>query len=288
MTQSLNSIAKAAYTDSAAKVDTESAENEATAAAEFLDIARRCAKDVLGEAADGLPWRYTPWADAAADTEEAIAALAPGRAHNFALHYVRTEDTTTFALAAACVSCGCRTVTPVASLQHLGQLLEEADGQDVWHGDDDTVTDEGPLAPVERLESKAALVAGLLRRMLARHPEAGLSVEFASAYGHHAGVGAGILRLAAENAEAVMDVVQVLGDEAVVTISDGGHGAYAYRWARVSLRLDDVEVEISGATLLSEEETAAWRAEQHQADTNAPEIEDSELTPAVAETGGDR
>ncbi|MER7930526.1 hypothetical protein ABTY96_46710 [Streptomyces sp. NPDC096057] len=274
MDQTLNTLARAAYTASAAKADSDSAADEAAAGREFLDIARRCAKDVLGEAANDLPWRYTPWAQSPEGSEEAVAVLEPGRAHSFALHYIRTDDSVTFALAASCVGCGCRTLTPVISLQHLGQLLEEADGQDQHRDDDSAAEEPGPLATADRLESAAGWVSALLRQIVARHPEAGLTTEFASIYGHHVGTPGGSLRLGAATAEAVMEIAPALGAEAVVTVSDGGHGAYVFRWARVSYDVGDFEVQISGSTRLSDEEEAAWRA-THTG------------TPGAAETGGE-
>lgn len=292
--QTLNSLAKAAYTASVTTSDAESAEMEARAAEEFLSVARRCARDVLGEAADVLPWRYTPWAESAEGTEEAIADLAPGRAHSFALHYICTDSSVVFGLAATCVGCGCRTITPVSSLQHLGQLLDEADGQDEQHHDDGATDKPGPLAGIDGLTSAAEQVAQLVRRLVARHPEAGLRVDFASAYGHHApggvrgGAGGGSLRLSAKSAETVLDIVQTLDDQAGVKTSTEDSGAWVSRWVTASYSSGEFEVQISGHTRLSDEETAAWRAERHQADTDVTETASSELTPAVDETGGER
>ncbi|MFF6985646.1 hypothetical protein [Streptomyces sp. NPDC010273] len=264
MDQTLNALARAAYADSAARVDTESAENEAAAAEAFLAVARRCANDVLGEASEVLPWRYTPWAESAEGTEEAVAALAPGRAHSFALHYTCTEDSVVFALAATCVGCGCRTLTPVISLQHLGQLLEEADAQDEQHQADERPDDPGPLASVDALRSAAEHVAGFLQRMVARHPEAGLSVEFASAYGHHTGGRSGSLRLAARSADAVIEIAQSQGDAFAVTEQIEDRGPHVSRWVTAAYSTDDIELQVSGYSYLSDEDAATWRASQPQ------------------------
>ncbi|MFJ3794986.1 DUF6195 family protein [Streptomyces sp. NPDC090088] len=266
MSQSLNTAAKDAYTSQAADDNAQNAENEAKAAEEFLTAARRCAREVLGEAADELAWEYTPWDRAPKDTEEALASLDPGRFHSFALRYTCAAEPVDvqFALMATCVSCGCRQFTRVTSLAQLGQLLAEADQLAAQHQDDEPAREVAePLACLAGLPDRATLMTQVATRLLALHSDAGLRVDLASLYGHADRDISGELHLKATSAEAAARTARALGVEAEVRVFGDAH-SYVMRRANATTTVDGISIQLSGYTRLPDDEAAAWLAEQEQ------------------------
>ncbi|MEU1276503.1 DUF6195 family protein [Streptomyces sp. NPDC005799] len=264
---SLNDIAKAAYADQASVDAEQQAAHESEAAEEFLAAARHVARNVLGEAAEVLPWQYTPWAQAAKDTEEATAALAPGLHHTLALRYAYTQDDerAQFGLVQTCVSCGCRIVTEVTSLHHLGKLLDEADGPGQAHADGRNGAEgDGPFGCADSLLEQATSLVQLVRRLVARHPQAGVAVDMASLLSHSSGSTTGRLRLETTTAEAAAEVAASLGMD-VTTEVTGASGSYVFRRTRGLCTVDGIEVQIEGYTQLPDDEAAAWRSQQDQA-----------------------
>lgn len=258
-------LARAAY---AARtiVDAEQlAEREGKAAEEFLTVARSTARDVLGEPADDLPWRYTPWAQAPEDTEEATAALPPGIRHRFALRYAHTVegDSSTrvgLALVQTCNSCGCTKTRDVTSLEHLGQLIDQAESVSHTTSDAQDSGESQPLKAIAMLHTLAGRIGELAHRLT----DAGLTVDMASIYSSSTGSTTSKLRADSDTAEAVIDAAATLGLEVKVDVHVTAGGTYVFRRADASGIFDGIAVDIIGHTQLPAEEADAWRAQQNQ------------------------
>ncbi|MEU9149163.1 DUF6195 family protein [Streptomyces sp. NPDC048417] len=265
MSQSLIAAARAAYTGRTVESDAQRAENEAKAASEFIADAHRCARDILGEAADVLSWDYTPWDRSPKDTEEATAVLDPGHHHSFALRYSRMTEPTevAFALLATCVTCGCHTVNEVSSLAHLGQLLEMADQSDAQHQEQAQGVAE-PLECLADLPGRASLLKQVAARLTALYPKASLRIDTAVIWTHADGDGSSELHLRATSAESAAKVAQSLG-AASVTKTTGDANSYVMRRTNATATVDGITVQLAGYTRLSDDETAAWLAEQQPA-----------------------
>lgn len=257
-------LARAAYAARSIVDAEELADRESKAAEEFLTSARRTARDVLGEPADDLPWRYTPWVQAREDTEEATAVLPPGIRHQFALRYahIMQSDASTcveLALVQTCNSCGCSEACEVTSLEHLGQLLEQADGIGQPHGDTHEVGESQPLTAIAALQDLTTRISELAHRLA----EAGLTVDTASVFSTSSGATTCKMRAEADTAEAVVTTATSVGLDVDVDIHATA-GTYVFRRARASGDVGGVELQLSGYTQLPVDEAAAWQAQQNQ------------------------
>lgn len=238
------------------------------ARAEFLRMARSCASSTLAADAGKLDWQYTPADGLPEDAEEARALLAPGRLEYLRYRIDHAQETVSFALVQPCLACGHDRINDVTSLFHLGQLLDQGDDQhpavDVREEPADSVS--GPLAGIETLKIRAACVARLARRLLAEHPEAGLTVQFASGYGHQDGGGNSELHLKAASLEAALPVAAALGIELTTQVTSAV-SAYRFRRGDGCATVDGIQVQLAAYTQLTEDEVNAVRTEQDQAAT---------------------
>lgn len=132
-------------------------------------------------------------------------------------------------------------------------------------------TEKDPLAAVVALEAATFRVGQLARRLLAEHADAGLAVPDVYVFAHDDGDTTAELKLSTGSVDGARTVARALGIEPETKMSDH---SLAFVFERVwgETVIDGIKVKISGRRQLSDEETAAWRAEQGQAaaeDTNA-------------------
>lgn len=262
----------------AAKIDraARQAERQAEEREDFLRTADNRATELFGPAADNLPWQYTPEQDLPEYTSEATAPLPPARGHD--LHLACTfhamQGSVGFSLVETCRSCTSQTTTAVRSLAELGELLDETETAKHYGsstGQDDGQTAEpGPLAAIEELETHAARLARLARRLLAEHPDTGLTVQYTSLYGHERGGGRAELHLNADSTAAVRQVADAIGAEAELRVS-GTTRHFLFRHATAKTTHDGVDVELTACDQLPDDEATAWLTEHaHAFETEDP------------------
>ena len=121
-----------------------------------------------------------------------------------------------------------------------------------------------PLAAVVALEAATFRVGQLARRLLAEHAGADLVVPDVYAFAHDDGDTRAELKLSSGSVDGARTLARALGIEPETKMSDI---SLAYVFERVwgETVIDGIKVKIGGRRRLSDEETAAWRAEQDQA-----------------------
>lgn len=267
MTNDLITAAQAAHAAYLAeqaqeKADTAIAEEESQA--DFLRGAAAHAVELLGSAAEGLPWISTP--ELAPHTYAATAALAPLRAHDVHLNLRLDAYTGVYSLALvrSCRSCTEQLTDQVESLTDLGRLLDDGQPHDEDGGENAADDQEpGPLAAVEQAEQRAASVAALVRRLLAQHPDGGLTVDTVAVFGQDDGAGSAQLRIKANRLDALRSIAAAMGQK-VSTRVTGTHPGMVLEHGTVTFTSDDTEVQVRAYTQLPEDEAAAWLAQQNQ------------------------
>lgn len=260
-------LALTTYTESKAMEAEEAGDRFERERDEFMKRARGCASSTLSEDAGDLDWQYTPAASLPDSVEEARALLAPGR-----LEYLRyradyaDEDnmSVAFELVQPCLACGHDRITEVTGLFHLGQILSQPEDQRPTAGEGEGLAAPGPLAGIDALQARADRVTRLARNLVAEHPDASLTVRFATVVGHQDGGNRAELQLRAASVGAAAAVAKALGTELVTQISST-IPAYVFRRGDVTVTVDGIEVQLSAHTRLTDDEAAAWRAEQPQA-----------------------
>ncbi|WP_143677061.1 hypothetical protein [Streptomyces scabiei] len=229
----------------------------------FLQYARSHAAMALSEAAGELVWQYVT--EGLPDqVEEARAVLAPGRPDylRYRLDHAADSVEVSFDLVQPCFACGTDRVSPVTGLFHLGELLHEEP-----HPDPAGQSEPGPLAASEALNARTSDVSRLFRRLMSRHPDAGLTVSSIVCIAYPDTDGSTQLEIQAASADAVREVAAGIGAEITSRHSDtpGPYGAVVEH-AKAKGRLGaDIEVSVRGYTRLTDDEAAAWRAQQCQA-----------------------
>jgi hypothetical protein len=132
-------------------------------------------------------------------------------------------------------------------------------------------TERDPLAAVVALEAATFRVGQLARRLLAEHSGAGLVVTDAHVFAHDDGDTTGELLLFTSDVDGARRVARALGAEPETKMSDFSR-VFVFERVWGETVIDGIKVKITGRRTLSDEETAAWRAEQDQAaavDTSA-------------------
>ncbi|MBK3572635.1 hypothetical protein JHN63_02105 [Streptomyces sp. MBT65] len=258
-------LALTTYTESKAAEADAAGDHLEQEKADFIELARACAGSTLSKDAGELDWRYT---NGLPETiQEAHALVAPGRLEylRYRAYYSDKDDTSfAFELVQPCLACGVDRVDAVGNLFRLGQLLSESEDDDHTPADDsDGEAAPAPLAPIDALQVRAARMTRLARRLADEHPDAGLKVRYATVAGFEDG-GRGELQLRAASAEAAASVATALGAEMVTEIRSS-IPPYVFRRGDVTVAVDGIEVQLSGHTQLTDEEAAAWHAEQDQA-----------------------
>ncbi|CBG73469.1 hypothetical protein SCAB_64661 [Streptomyces scabiei 87.22] len=231
----------------------------------FLQYARSHAAMTLSEAAGELVWQYVT--EGLPDqVEEARAVLAPGRPDylRYRLDHSVESVEVAFDLVQPCFACGTDRVSPVTGLFHLGELLHQEP-----HPDPDPAGQPGPgpLAASEALDARTWDVSRLFRRLMSRHPDAGLTISSIVCIAYAETDGSTQLEIQAASADAVREVAAGIGAEFTSRHSDtpGPYGAVVEH-AKAKGRLGaDIEVSVRGYTRLTDDEAAVWRAEQGQA-----------------------
>lgn len=260
-------LAVTTYTEGGSSAEDQAAEQAAQEQAQFLKYARGCAGSTLAHAAAELDWQYTA-ADRLPDqVEEARALLSPGRLEYLRYrmdHHTDPDATVDLELVQPCWACGQDRISPVASLFQLGQLLAETDDQ-AHGGDEDQAQEPGPLAAVEELETHMARLTRLARRLLIEHPDAGLTVQYVSLFGHENGGGRAEVHFKADGLGALFEVAGALGAEVTVKVSST-HPSYVFEHGTARVTVGGVDVELTGYRKLPDDEAATWRAQQDQAD----------------------
>ncbi|MCX5601560.1 hypothetical protein OOK29_25760 [Streptomyces phaeochromogenes] len=259
-------LATAAFAESSASADIDAAEQAAEAEARFLKYARGCVRKTLDEAAaDLLDWQYIP-ADRLPDQiEEARALLTPGRLEYLRYRVNHSADAEYLDLVQPCRACDNDGISPVTSLVHLGQLLNE---EDKPHDQDTDAQEPGPLDAVDAAERRAAVVAALALRLLAQHPDADLTVDTVAVFGHDDGDGSAQLRLKAADLNALRLVAAAMGRNVATKVS-GTHPGMVFEHGDVIFTVDGTEVQLRAHTRLPDDEAAAWLAQQDQPEAAA-------------------
>ncbi|MFM9473986.1 hypothetical protein ACKI1U_08260 [Streptomyces scabiei] len=231
---------------------------------QFLQYARSHAEHTLSQAARDLVWQYVT-VGLPDEVEEARAVLAAGRPDylRYRHNHADPDGEVAFDLVQPCFTCGTDRVSPVRGLFHLGELLHEephpapepaAEGE------------PGPLAAVEALSAHTADVSGLVRRLMDRFPDAGLTVSNVVCIAWARGNGSITVDAEAASMNAVREVAAGLGAEVTTSHSDipGPYGGVIeHATAKGSLGAD-VEISLHGCTRLTDDEAEAWRAQQTQ------------------------
>jgi hypothetical protein len=231
----------------------------------FLSAARATASARLGSAADQLDWTYTPHGGQAKNTEQATAPLAQGRPEYLRYRYDHDAEDTSFALVQPCSACGHDRINEIPGLTRLGELLHH-DHHQADEEDQAPEEEPGPLVSVQVLEVRAVAMTGLARRLLAKHPDAGLTVTNTSLFGHHDGDSTATLHLEAADVNAARTVAAALGTDLATRIVDHGPPYPAVmEHATATATVGGVQVELTAFTKLTDDEAAAWRAQQNQA-----------------------
>jgi hypothetical protein len=256
------------YTEGTAAKAEREAEHATEAREELLRFARACAGSTLCADAASLDWQCIT--EGLPDqVEEARAFLVPGRP-DYLRYRIDHEDAdnvqVSFDLVRPCLACGHDRIAKVTSLFHLGQLLQQDEQHPAAEEDQASTEEPGPLTAVQVLETRAAVMAGLARRLRAEHPDADVTVSHTVLIGHRDGDATATLNLEAADVNAARAVAAALGTD--VTIKTVEHGApypAVLEHAKASATFDGVEVELTAFTKLTDDEAAAWRAQQNQA-----------------------
>ncbi|WP_326729024.1 hypothetical protein [Streptomyces phaeochromogenes] len=252
-------LALTTYTESKAERSEEADYHAEQARTEFLGHARSSAGTNLCKDAADLDWQYVT--EGLPDQmEEARALLVPGRREYLRYRIDNGPGTVAFELVQPCTACRNDRVSPVTGLFHLGQLLTEDDGPHPATGGDQ---EPGPLAAIEQASAHAARVARLARHLIAEHPDAGLAVQHVSLFGHEHGDGRAEIHFNAGGLDALRRVAAALGAEVTVRVS-GGSPAFVLEHGSATGTVDDIDVELRAYSQMSDDEAAAWRAQQDQ------------------------
>ncbi|MFJ7049000.1 hypothetical protein ACIQVC_37180 [Streptomyces sp. NPDC101112] len=259
-------LALTTYTEGTAANAEQTAALAEEARVEFLAHADSCARGVLNSSAESLDWQYTT-TGLPDETEEARAFLAPGRPEYLRYRVSGVDDhKVSFDLVQPCLSCGHDRVTSISSLYHLGQILHGPQHPDT-ESDQTPKEQPGSLAALDAWEARTSRVAGLARRLIAEHPDANLAFSHAVAIAHNDGDGSIDLHLTAASALAVRQVAAALGAEVTSrhTASPVPHGVVLEHVTATVRRSDTVNLTVLGYSELTDDEAAAWRAQQNQA-----------------------
>lgn len=272
MTIDLIAAAQAAHAETLAaqaidKAEAAAAQDEEHAS--FLRAVSQYATKVLGPTAEDLSWANASLGSEGELPYAATADIAPGRTHDLHLNarFSAAQGTFSLALVRTCRSCSDQLTDQIESLPDLGKFLNE----DQAHDQDPEATDgqePGPLTALERMESYATRVARLARRLLTEHPDAGLTIRYAALSGHEHSEGRAELQLNATSVDAVRQVAAALGAE-VTTRNSSSMRSMVLQHADAEATVDGITVELSGYNPLSDDEAAAWLAQQNQPTTEA-------------------
>ncbi|MDX3150465.1 hypothetical protein PV413_23860 [Streptomyces scabiei] len=258
-------LALATYTEGTAALADPDNGTAAEGRERFLQYARAYAQDILSEAAGELVWQYVT-EGLPDEMEEARAVLASGRPDYLRYRVDHSTDSVevAFDLVQPCFACGTDRVSPVTGLFHLGELLHEEPHPDA---DPAGLSGPGPLAASEALNGRASDVARLFRRLMSRHPDAGLTISSIVCIAYPDTDGCTQLEINAASADAVREVAAGLGAEITSGYSDtpGPYGAVVEHVKAKGRLGADIEVSVRGYTRLTDDEAAVWRAEQGQA-----------------------
>ncbi|MDX3507419.1 hypothetical protein PV755_00530 [Streptomyces caniscabiei] len=260
-------LALTTYTEGAAAKTEQTAALAEEARVEFLAAADSCAHGVLNSGADSLDWRYTT-TGLPEQVEEARTVLVPGRPEYLRYRVDHTDSPdveVSFDLVRPCLSCGHDRVDQVTSLFRLGQLLHEPRRPAAGTGQE-TEREPGALAALDAWDARAARVSELARRLIAEHPDAGLAFSHIVAIAYTDGDGSTDLHLTAASALGVRQVAAALGAEVTSrhTASPVPHGV-VLEHVTATARLDTtVNLTVLGYSDLTDDEAAAWRAQQNQ------------------------
>jgi hypothetical protein len=229
---------------------------------EFLQHARSYADHTLSQAAGELVWQYVT-EGLADEVEEARAVLAPGRPDYLRYRLDHSTDSVevSFDLVQPCFTCGTDRVSPVRGLFHLGELLH---GE--RHPDPELAgqSEPGPLAASEALDARASDVSRLFRGLMSRYPDAGLALSHIVCIAYAETDGSTQVEINAASADAVREVATGLGAE-ITTRHSATPGPYGgvVEHATAKGRLGaDIEITVRGYSRLTDDEAAAWRAQQ--------------------------
>lgn len=255
-------LALTKYTESIAERADTADDLDRAAREEFLSHARSSAATNLCQDAAALDWQYVT-ADLPDQVEEARAILALERAEYLRYRIDNAAETAALELVQPCLVCRNDRVSPVTSLFHLGQLLNQEDEPHDQDADDTGAQEPGPLAAVEAAERRAASVAAITRQLLADHPDAGFIADTVAVFGHEDGDGSAKLRLKADSLDALRQVAAALGLEVTDRVS-GTHPSMVLRHASADYTVDDIEVELRAHERLPQDQATAWHAQQNQ------------------------
>ncbi|MEI5522486.1 hypothetical protein WB388_17945 [Streptomyces brasiliscabiei] len=236
---------------------------------QFLQYARSHAEHTLSQAAGELVWQYVT-VGLPDEVEEARAVLAAGRPDYLRYRHDPTTDSAdvevSFDLVQPCFSCGTDRVSPVRGLFHLGELLH---GEPHPGPGPDPVgqAKPGPFAAAEAMDARTSDVSRLFRRLMSQHPDAGLKLSHIVCIAYDEGDGSTQVEVTAASADAVRDVAARLGAEITTRHSDtpGPYGFVLENAKAKGLLGADIEITVRGNTRLTDDEAAAWRAQQDQA-----------------------
>ncbi|WP_314411426.1 hypothetical protein [Streptomyces sp. DSM 40484] len=269
----LIAAAQAAHADYLADQAREQAEDEAAREIDrqsTIEIASAHALQSLGTAAETLTWRHHPEAETTDFLSAAIAALPPGRVHDGRLVYLHDShnNSQTLALVRTCRACTDELVNDVDSLAELGALLDDGPDPDPQCEAANEAPEPGPLTAVEAAEQRAATITALARRLLARHPDAGLTVDTVAVFGHGDGGGSAELRLAVDGLDALGEVASAMGLDVTIRTT-GTHPGMVLKHGIATHTVDGIEVQYRAHTRLTDDEAATWLAQQNQPTTAA-------------------
>ncbi|MDX3629017.1 hypothetical protein PV728_01570 [Streptomyces europaeiscabiei] len=259
-------LALATYTEGTAALADPDNGTAAEERERFLQYARSHAAMTLSEAAGELVWQYVT--EGLPDpVEEARAVLAAGRPDylRYRLDHAADSVEVSFDLVQPCFACGTDRVSPVTGLFHLGELLHEEPHPDP-DPDPAGQSKPGPLAAAEALDARTSDVSRLFRRLMSRYPNAGLALSSIVCIAYDEADGSTQVEITAVSADAVREVAAGLGAEFTAQHSDspGPYGA-VLEHAKARGRLGaGIEVYVRGYTRLTDDEAAAWRAQQGQ------------------------
>lgn len=129
-------------------------------------------------------------------------------------------------------------------------------------------TSHTPIEAIEALESGAFRVGQVMRRLLAEHP--GLPIRsfrpkvYVYAYlDEEAETTAGV-EVSASTVDGVRAWAKALGGHGEVKVDVPPGVSLPFEHAELSTTVDGVQLQVVGTRRLSDEEAAAWRAEQEQ------------------------
>lgn len=259
-------LALTTYTEGTAAEAERAEEYAAEAREELLRLARSCASTTLSADAADLDWQDTT-EGLPENLEEARAFLLAGRPEylRYRIHHKDPDVLVSFELVQPCLACENDRVSPVTGLFHLGQLLHQ-DPHPADEEDQAPKEEPGPLTAVQVLETRVAVMAGLARRLRAKHPDADVTVSHTVLIAHSHGGATATLNLAVADVNAVRAVAAALGAEVTTRMTE--HGApypAVIEHAQANAMVDGIEVELTAYRKLTDDETAAWRAQQDHA-----------------------